>query len=333
MQFKEAIDQFSDWRRFKVKKQTVKGYDQTLRQFCLYLRNPQIEDISIHHVMDYLNGMKELGWDQNSFVGKCMALRKFFEFYRLQNYAVLDENLIPIPSKEHKLPRVANEANYRKLVQSVPVNTNDGRHIRNLAIVNLLWDTGARNGEILSLDVADLDMERRRAVINTEKSKGRRPFREIFWTTDTHGNLLQWIKKREQLQKRMKFDDPDALFVSICSGPQETAGRRFSIKGVGEMLRRYSNKAKLPYMNAHSFRHRMGHHIIKSGGSSADVMNILGHSSVQSSTIYTMMTDHELEKRYRGFMNDTPTKERVERIAKVEDHAEKFARPVVPLPD
>jgi len=49
-----------------------------------------------------------------------------------------------------------------------------------------------------------------------------------------------------------------------------------------------------------------------------------------------MMTDHELEKRYRGFMNDTPTKERierVERVARIETPAEKFARPVVPLPD
>jgi hypothetical protein len=77
----------------------------------------------------------------------------------------------------------------------------------------------------------------------------------------------------------------------------------------------------------------MGHHIIQSGGSSADVMNILGHASVQSSTIYTMMTDHELEKRYRGFMNDTPTKERVEKVLRIENSVEKFARPVVPLPD
>ena len=304
MRFKEAIDQFSNWRKFKVKVQTVKGYDQTLRHFCLFLRNPEIEDISIHHVMDYLNGMKEIGWDNNSFVGKCMALRKFFEFYRLQGYAVIDENLIPIPAKEHKLPRVATQANYKKLVASIPKDTNDGRHIRNLAIINMLWDTGARNGEILALNVGDLDLERKRAIINTEKSKGRRPFREIFWTADTHGNLLRWIKKRDELQKRMKFDDPEALFISICSGPQETAGQRFSTKGVGEMLRRYSNRAKLPYMNAHSFRHRMGHHIIKNGGSSADVMNILGHASVQSTTIYTMMSDVELEKRYRYFMEE-----------------------------
>jgi len=71
----------------------------------------------------------------------------------------------------------------------------------------------------------------------------------------------------------------------------------------------------------------MGHHIIQSGGSSADVMNILGHASVQSTTIYTMMTDRELEKRYRGFMKDAPTKENGEKttmVAMVRDAIEKY---------
>jgi site-specific recombinase XerD len=90
----------------------------------------------------------------------------------------------------------------------------------------------------------------------------------------------------------MRFCDPDALFISICSGGLHgNAGKRFNQKGVGEMLRRYCNRAEMPYINAHSFRHHMGHDIIKKGGSSADVMNILGHASVQSTTIYTMMTD------------------------------------------
>ncbi len=91
MEFKEAIEQFKNWRQFKVKKQTVKGYDRELRTFCLFLRNPQIEHITLNQVMEYLNGLAELGWDRNSFIGKCMALRKFFEFFRLQGYQVLDE--------------------------------------------------------------------------------------------------------------------------------------------------------------------------------------------------------------------------------------------------
>ena len=72
-------------------------------------------------------------------------------------------------------------------------------------------------------------------------------------------------------------------------------------KGLAEILRRYSNRAEIPYMNAHSFRHHMGHDIISQGGSAADVMNILGHASLSSSSIYTMMTGKELEDRYNVF--------------------------------
>ena len=303
MNFKDAIDQFSGWRKFKVKMQTVRGYDRELRNFCLFLRNPDIENITLNDAMEYLNGMADLGWDRNSFTGKCMAIRKFFEFYRLQGYHVIDEELIPIPDKEPKLPRVATDDDYNKLVAAIPKTTSDPRHIRNLAIVSLLWDTGARNGEICSLNINDLNLEEKRAIIKTEKAKTRRPFREIFWTDDTNDNLIRWIKKREALKQKVKFGDADALFISATSWK---VGERFTIKGVGEMLRRYCNKAELPYMNAHSFRHHRGHHIIKAGGSTADVMNILGHASVQSTTIYTMMHGKELESRARLFLTNDP---------------------------
>ena len=298
---KDAIYQFSNWRQFKVKKNTVRGYDRELRNFCLFMRNPEIENITLSDVMEYLNGMAELGWDRNSFVGKCMALRKFFEFFRLQGYKVIDEELIPIPDKEHKLPRVANDEQFNQLLSVIPKDSNDPRHIRNLAIIGMLWDTGARNGEICSINVGDLDLNEKRAIIRTEKAKSRRPFREIFWTQSTNDYLLRWLEKRKHLRTLIQFDEPDALFISATSAK---FGQRFSIKGIGEMLRRYCNKADMPYMNAHSFRHHRGHHIIKSGGSTSDVMNILGHSSVQSTTIYTMMRGKELEERARLFLGD-----------------------------
>jgi site-specific recombinase XerD len=92
--------------------------------------------------------------------------------------------------------------------------------------------------------------------------------------------------------------DEAALF--LCIGGHN-AGKRLAEHGAREILRRLSAKAGLPTVNAHSFRHRMGHHIIKQGGSTVDVMNILGHSNLDRSAIYTMMTDRELEERYRKF--------------------------------
>ena len=219
-------------------------------------------------------------------------MRKFFEFFRLQGCPVVDEHLIPLPRVKYKLPRVADEAQYRKLLSVIPRETNDPRHIRNRVIVDMLWDTGARDGEIVALDIPDLDLNRRRAVISTEKSRGRRPFREIFWTHKTNENLVRWLEKR----KYLPCNDTAAVFV--CAVGVKT-GQRLTIKGVGEMLRHYCNRAGLPYMNAHSFRHHMGHALIKNGGSAADVANILGHASLASSTIYTMMHDRELESCHK----------------------------------
>jgi site-specific recombinase XerD len=78
---------------------------------------------------------------------------------------------------------------------------------------------------------------------------------------------------------------------------------------VAEMLRTNSNRAGIPTMNAHSMRHYMGRDIVNKGGSNSDVSNILGHSSLESSMIYTMMTGPDLQRRYDSFRN-VPRKER-----------------------
>jgi len=70
------------------------------------------------------------------------------------------------------------------------------------------------------------------------------------------------------------------------------------------MLRRYSNRANIPYMNAHSFRHHMGRMLARQGANNSSISNILGHSSLQSSYPYTMMTDKDLEAVYRKHMRD-----------------------------
>lgn len=301
LRLSEAISKFTKWRSFKVKKGTVTGYDLILRQFCLYVRNCEIEHIRLDDVTNWFILLRELEWKQNSFIPKAQALRKFFEFYKLQGFRVLEPELIPMPDKEYNIPRVATEDNYRKLLAAIP-NNRDPRHIRNKAILMLLWDTGARNGEILALNPDDLNLTEMRAVIKTEKSKGRRPLREIFWTQETNDAIKKWIDCRNNLKRKQMKHMDESLFPCICSSRAVSInGRRLSIKGVGEMLRRYSNRAGIPYMNAHSFRHHMGHDIIRQGGSAADVMNILGHSTLASSSIYTMMTGNELKDRYRTF--------------------------------
>jgi site-specific recombinase XerD len=304
MLFKDAITEFTEWRKFKLGVNvTLRGNDKDLRLFCLYLKNPQIEDVTHKDVMGYLNMMVEIGWAPNSFVSKCMALRKFFEFCNLRGFKTIDERLIPVPQKQYKIPRVATEDEFKKLISVAETGRKDLRLVRNMAIMHLLWDTGARNGEIMALDVEDLDLVNHKALIKTEKAKTRRPLREIFWTDKTNEHLLTWMKERDKLSKRIPLRDPNALFLSLYnSGSNHTKGYRFRQSGVCEMLRNYSNKAGLERtLNAHSMRHFMGRNIIEKGGSNSDVTNILGHSCIESSMVYTMMYGTQIEKRYRKF--------------------------------
>ncbi len=315
MEFNEAIEKFTNWRKFKVCGETVKRYDKVLRIFCLYLHNPDIEKITIEQVLKYLNEMQTLGWKRNGVNIVCLGLRKFFEFWEMQGYHVIKPELVPILRKEFKIPRIANDGSYQTLLKQFPKESNEAHHVRNRAIVQLLWDTGARNGEILSLDLSDLDLKERKAIIKTEKSRGRRPIREIFWTEETNSSIKRWIEKRKYLMNIMKFQDANALFVSIATCKQSVRGGRMRTCGLAEILRTASNRAGIPTVNAHSMRHYLGRKIIEDGGSNSDVSNILGHSSMESSWIYTMMTGPQLRERWSHFKE--PIKGLAVRIGKI----------------
>ncbi|MES2315768.1 MAG: tyrosine-type recombinase/integrase, partial [Patescibacteria group bacterium] len=295
-----AIEEFKNWRGFKVTGVTVIRYDSVLRIFCLALGDPDIDQIQIHHVLHYMKEMERLGWKRNGVNIVAIALRTFFEYYNLRGFNCLNESLIPLPRKEFNIPRVANEEDFKKLAKSIP-NDGNPNNIRNLALIHMVWDTWARSGEIISLDDNELKFNKDlsgSAMIRTEKSRGRRPIREIFWTPRTGKYLKAWLKKKDEIQKLMTFDDPAAVFISIRKcGHYDVSGKRMTNRGVCEVFRMISNRASLPSIfNAHSARHYGGRKIIKEGGASADVTNILGHSNLESSQFYTMMWGNDLKE-------------------------------------
>ncbi len=299
MKFSEAITQFIEWKQINVTPGTMSGYALDLRGFCLYMRDPQIEEVKLEDITGLFQLMIKLGWKRNGFTTKSIALRKFFEFFNRQGYKVLNYQLIPIPKREYNPPRVATEEEYGKLLKVIPKSSKDPRHIRNLAIVKMLWDTGARVGELMSLNMEDIKLEKMKTVVKTEKSQGIRPFREIFWTEEANKNLKHWIKKRKELSLRTKFKDPNALFVGAC---RWQLGKRLTNSAVSIFLRHYSTKANIQTLNAHSFRHHLGHELAKRGASNSVISGILGHSALASSYVYTMMNNQELECKFREIM-------------------------------
>ena len=321
MKFSQAIEEFKNWRGFKVTGHTVVRYDSALRIFCIAMGDPEIEQIQIQHVLHYMREMERLGWKRNGITIVALALRKFFEFYNLRGYNCINESLIPLQRKEFNIPRVANEEDFKKLVDTIRHDSDNPNNIRNLALIHMVWDTWARTGEIVSLNESDLQFNEDLsgcAMIKTEKSRGKRPIREIFWTAQTGKYLKAWLKKKKEIQKFMTYEDQEAVFISIRkAGAMDVTGKRFTGRGVCEVFRTISNRAGLPSIfNAHSARHYGGRKIIKEGGSSADVTNILGHSSLESSQFYTMMWGTDLKERWDLFQNNYNPKHDKSRLNK-----------------
>ena len=299
MRLKEAIDGFKYYRKHKkISNKNVSGHETYLRYFCMCAGNPELKDIKATDVLKYIDQLSEQGWNDRSVEMQKGAFRKFFEYCEIYKLpATVTKEQIPLGDKgPFKIPRVCTVEEYKKIMDVIPEGGNMV-HVRNKAIIGLLWDTGARNGEICSLNTADVDTEKRQAFIHTEKSRGRRPFRHIFWTEQTNEWIKAWVGIRKGIEKRMKtVNDKDALFIGLFTRQQ---GNRMQQTSVCEMLRRYSNKAGIPTVNAHSMRHAMGHRIVNNGGSSWDVGNILGHSSPTSADIYTVMVGDELMDRWQ----------------------------------
>jgi integrase/recombinase XerC len=256
------------------------------------MRNGELENVILNDVIGYLGMMTEIGWGRNSFLGKTVAFRKFFEYWGKQKLCQFDYTLIPIIEREYQMPKIANLADYNKLLDSIPRN-NDPRHIRNRLMVMLLKDSGMRLGEMLSLNIEGLDLDNMQVIIKTEKTKKLHPIRKIFWTKETNDQLKLWLAKMKTLNRV----DKEALFISATGIKQ---GIRLTKSGATEVMRRLSHEAKLDYvLNCHSLRHMFGHDLAQKKVNNSTISTMLGHSHVESSYVYTILNEDEMANVYK----------------------------------
>lgn len=295
MKFSEAIKEFNLWRGLKVSEITRDTQDYGLRQFCLYLHDRDIEDIKLGDITDYLTLCRKFPTRDISLKSKVDPLKAIFKYFYLKDQVKLRPELIPTTHYEKKLPRVISEEEYNKMLSYVfPMKP---LHFRNQAIIRILWDCGMRVGELVSLNIPEMNLRLRKAKIHTEKKRWSWAWREVFWSKETGEAIKEWLWEREQVSLGRPFRDSTALFVSLenCNW-----GHRLEKQSVQKMVRYYSEKLGIyPPLYPHSFRHAFCRRIIMQGGTNADIMNLAGHSDIASTTIYSKMWGNQAESRYR----------------------------------
>lgn len=287
MKSTEALKQFCAYFNFKVKGHQVKNYQNFLRQFFIFLHNPDIETIHLGQVIDYLQFSREFELDEATIYSRCLSMRAFFKFFRQQEIKVLDPELIPAKKPQPKFVDFVTEEEHQAILKAIKGNTP--RAIRDTAMVKFLHDTGVRKGEMIALDMERISTEKMEAKIRTEKSKSSSPFRLVLWTEDTNDSLKKWLEVRDGMNDLKDFD-PKAVFQTLWA---RHGGTRITESAIEEMLRKASVRANIRTIHAHLYRHAKGNGMAEDGENNSAIAKVLGHASMDSSRVYTDLNDQQ----------------------------------------
>jgi site-specific recombinase XerD len=296
MQLSEAIGQYALWRGLKIRPKTLLGDDMNLRHFCIFAKDPKLIDVKISDIIEFLNLARKMGFEENTILKKAIALKKFFEYWVAQGLSGLSVALIPVPRRQFVLPHIADNNGFQKLLDVIGDRIWD---VRNRAMILMQGQSGARIGEILAIDVCHLNEDLLGAEIKTEKSRGRRPFRRIYWKQEAKNALDIWLEKRQNLLGNRRMD---ALFICVKGGsPKAEKFKRLELQGATEVYRKYSVRAGIPTLNSHSLRHKLGRDLAMRGANNATISSILGHANLASSYYYTELFGDDVKRQFEKY--------------------------------
>ncbi|MHC5083649.1 MAG: site-specific tyrosine recombinase/integron integrase [Planctomycetota bacterium] len=238
--------------------------------------------------------MAELGLQQYSkstTARKLATLRSFYKFLVKRNYMTTNPvTTIKTPKQDKKLPKFLSYDEVQRLLNTPPANTWLGA--RDRAILEVLYNTGMRVSELVSLNMDDVDFLSEVIHVRGKGKKER--------ICPIGSSALQAIQNYiEYRNKRMSNDpgfDSKVLFAN-------KHGKRLSTRSVRRKMDKYLIEAGLdPAISPHTLRHSFATHMLNNGADLRSVQELLGHQSLSTTQIYTHVTTSRMNEQYRVFL-------------------------------
>ncbi|MDN7244197.1 tyrosine recombinase XerC [Planococcus shenhongbingii] len=267
---------------------TVHHYEKDLEDFFLFLEKekvPEIQDVEYLHARNYVTELYDAQLSRTTISRKISAIRSFFK-YGNREYGLSEAAFRSLyhPKKEERLPQFFYEEEMEVLFASV--KGEDNLSIRNTALLELLYATGMRVSECVSIRMQDLD---RQIQIVKVMGKGRKE-RYIPYGQFAHDALEHYID--EVRPRLMKKQEHMGLFVN-------SRGEPLTDRGIRHILSECMKKASVnSSIYPHMIRHTFATHLLNNGADMRTVQELLGHSHLSSTQVYTHVTKEHLKKTY-----------------------------------
>ena len=258
---------------------TLRNYENDLRQFFDYLDEGSrgLRTVDRLLVREYLSSLVASGLANASVSRKVSTLRVFYRYLRNEDILDVDPMLgVRGPKKEQRLPRFLTQGEIDTLLSAADKQTPQG--LRDKAILELLYAAGLRVSEVVGVEVANVDLDDQTARV---LGKGARE-RLVMMGRPAVRAVERYL---EEGRPRLAKGPATALFLN-------RDGERLSQRAVQIMVRKYALAAGLDRsVHPHLLRHTFATHLLEGGAELRVVQTLLGHANVNTTQIYTHVTD------------------------------------------
>jgi len=266
---------------------TIENYKHDILEYLEYLNKESLDykDIEYSDIRFYLMFLKDEKHDNNTSINrKLSSLRGFYKY--LANENIVKTNVFSLvngPKRSKKLPRYFEYNELEELFNVPDTRTPLGQ--RDSLILDMLYATGVRVGELVNIKVSDIDLGRKNIIILGKGNKER---------FVTYGEYCEDILKTYLNNGRviLNIKQSDYLFLNNNGGRLTDRGVRFILD---KLIQKTSiNKNISPHMIRHSF----ATHLLNEGCDLLTVQKLLGHESIKATQIYTHVTTDRLKEVY-----------------------------------
>ena len=279
LSYLESVKQYSP--------HTVKGYERDLKKLSDYLSAQDIENWKIvkeHDLRAFINSERRRGLSPRSIQRLLSSCRTFFENLLIEGHIQLSPaQNVSSPKSAQLLPKAMDADLVQRLLDFKPKGMIE---IRDKALAELLYSSGLRLSEVCQLEVQDLDLKERTCRVLGKGNKTR----IVPVGKKAIQAIRDWMIYRSEL-KASKETSTHAIFLN-------NKGNRISARSIQLRLEKLCLQRGIPGINPHMLRHSFASHVLESSGDLRAVQEMLGHSDIGTTQIYTKLDFQHLSKVY-----------------------------------
>lgn len=270
---------------------TLEAYSRDLNRLVNFLKSRGIhfwEDSQALHLRQYLSWLRGRGLGVRSIARNVVALRQFYRF--LEKEEIIAENPVPaffLQRASRKLPQILGRDEVQSLIHQPDPGTPLG--LRDQAMIELLYATGLRVSELISLQTHQINLEGDYLTVKGKGSKVRVvPFGK--WAKEI---LLRYLK--ELRPKLSKGRASSFLFLT-------RSGKAITRQGFWKLIRRHALAAGIEKkVTPHTLRHSFATHLLEGGADLRAVQSMLGHADISTTQIYTHVNSARLKEVHHKY--------------------------------